>query len=266
VKSISREMAFCLFNKVCDLAETADIEKLIELGVTPEQANNIAKLKPSHIIRMNECVELTIDQDLIVEAIQGNMDTWSKNTGYHINTSAFLLNKLGLMACEPHPPQDLQDLNLAPSLIQILADATAMDFKRAAKSGIKFYKLSANESRLELTLSILMEEIKEEAIINKLIIGDASLAMLSAIAGTRKRWFTEQRTRLNVPLSSGGPPAKLNDDDDILAYRVWSDNLDLPLPERFLKVYEALNNIALRDIWASMKTWEIDSSYHQKIV
>jgi len=257
VSSIFTDMTYCLFNTVSELARSSDMEKLIELGITLDQANNIATLRPIQIARMKACIDLKINHELLIEALDSGTESCDDELVLHINTAALLLNRLGLISANNDVPIEVKELNLPANVVYRLSISSAEDFRRAARTGIKFFSLTANEDNLTITLEHLLEEMRHEDVLDQLILADASFSMLNAITGIRKRWFTEQRNRHNMPVSAGGPPTKLSFEDEIVAYQVWTKNAGLPVAERCLEVHKSLGDIALRDSWTSIKNWLI---------
>lgn len=255
LSSIFTDMTYCLFNTVSELARSNDVENLVELGVTQEQANYISMLRPIQIARMKNCINLNIDHDLLIEALDSDVEADDEELKLHVNTAALLLNRLGLISANNDVPTEVKEFDLPPNVIYRLSISSAGDFRRTARTGIKFFTLTANEQNLTMTLEHLIEEMHHEYVIDQLILADASHSMLNALTGIRKRWFTEQRNRHNMPVSAGGPPRKLSFEDEILAYQVWTKSAALPIAERCLEVHKSLGNIALRDSWTSIQKW-----------
>jgi len=254
VKSLYETMTYSFLTKLTNASNNVDIEQLTDMGLSPEQADRISRLPHAYLLKLcsfQNIIDITIDEELLSIAIErGSKQQRRFGDIPDMNITNTLLSNLATHASDPDEYRFLfQNLNLSPKFIPILASYSLLDILAVVKTGIIWYEITANSLKLEMALSQVEEAQLETELLRTLIKRDASFPMINALTGMGKAVFIDMRKAMGVPVTKGGPPRRLTDEEHEVLYYAWNETEGEPLPKRCLAVSKAIDNIPLRHIW-----------------
>lgn len=269
MQSLYTDMTYSFLTKLVHMSTNADIESISEMGVSAEQADIITALPHSDLRKLSRIYQL-IDIDVDVELLDKAISLARDGVRQHVDIPDMdvthkLLSNIASLAADEHESSSLAyKFNLSQRKVQEIAKLNLLDTLAIARTGIVWYEIIANEIKLPMALEFIAESHREAHSINQLVIGDASFPMVQALTGMGKAAFQEMRKSLNAPKTLGGPPRRLSDDEQVLAWHVWNQTKDQYTIERCLSVSKTLNNIALRHLWPTLSGW-IDKETQSRV-
>lgn len=248
-------VTFTFLGKIERAALENDKERILSLGLEPEQADRIAALRAGDVFKLSrifQIINIKLDEDLLLIAFnKAGEGDFVQHDIEDANITNELLRMLSYEAVQSVNHEYIsQEFGLSHSTIAQLSKLTLIDIARIVKTGIHFYTVSADEWRLPMALDFIEEQHREEENINKLIEADASYPMVHALTGMQKKPFQTIRKNMGLLQSSstGGAPKQLDQEQSHIAYKAWQDSEGLPIVDRCLAVHEAVN-VGLRHLW-----------------
>lgn len=230
-----------------------DLEQIIDLGVTPEQADTIASFRPVDIFKLSriyQVVDIQIDEEAFDKAInQANDGSFTLNDNDSAEMSGDLLRALASLSTELETTQRIQkQFNLSDEAIYKLSSLTLSDIANIIRTGIVFYEITANEEKMALALEYVLQQNREEEAVAQLLSADASWPMVSYITGMSKNSFQALRKKMGLPSRLQGAPKQLSEEQSSAVYYAWLDSAQQPFLERCLAVHKA-TDLSLRQLW-----------------
>ena len=254
MKSLYATMTYSFLTKLTNASSNVDIEELTDMGISPEQADRISRLPHAYLQKLcssHNIIEISIDEELLSKALErGSKCERHIGDVPDMGITNTLLSSLATHASDPEEYRFLfQTLNLSPKFIPILATYSLNDILAVCRTGIVWYEITANSLKLDMALSLVEEAQLETELLRTLIQRDASFPMINALTGMGKAVFQDMRKAMGVPITKGGPPRRLTDEEHEALYYAWNDTEGESLPKRCLSVSKAIDDIALRHIW-----------------
>jgi len=260
VQSLYTDMTYSFLVKLMDASLISDKERITELGFTPVQVNVISNLPHSDLYKLSriyKLLDISINEIYLTKAInQAKENVRCRSDIENMDITHKLLRNLSTLSAHETESKSLSELfNLSNKIISQLASMTIQDTLAIARTGIVFYEISANEFKLAMALEYIQESRREEEAINHLIVKDASWPMVHALTGMSRALFQEMRKSLNAPKTLGGPPRRLTEEEEIIAWNSWVKTANKTPLERCITVSQTLNDIALRHLWPTLSEW-----------
>ena len=230
-----------------------DIEQIIQMGVSKDEANTIASFRPVDVFKLSriyQIIDISIDETALEAAIkQAGEGTRSFTDNESAEIAGDLLRALSSLSTEPESVDRLQKhFSISEPTIYKLSSLTLIEIANIIRTGIVFYEISANEEKLSMAVEYVEQLNKEEATVEKLLSADASWPMVSFITGMSKNTFQAMRKRMDLPSRVAGAPKQLTEEQSSTFYYAWTKSKDKPFIERCLEVHEA-TQLSLRQLW-----------------
>ena len=269
MQSLYTDMTYSFLVKLMDTSLISDKERITELGFTPSQVKTISGLPHSDLFKLSRIynlVDISIDEILLEKAInQGKQGIRIHGDIQNIDITHKLLRNLSTLAAHETESKTLNQLfKISNKTITQLSKMSIQNTLAIARTGIVFYDITANEIKLAMALEFIQESRREEEAINQLIVKDASWPMVHTLTGMSRALFQEMRKSLNAPKTLGGPPRRLTEEEEIIAWNSWIDATGKSPLERCIVVSQRLNSIGLRHLWPTLSEWlkkESDEKY-----
>lgn len=260
MQSLYTDMTYSFLVKLMDTSLISDKERITELGFTTVQVNIISNLPHSDLYKLSriyKLLDISINEIFLTKAInQAKENVRCRSDIENMDVTHKLLRNLSTLSAHETESKSLSQLfNLSNKIISQLASMTIQDTLAIARTGIVFYDITANEVKLAMALEYIQEARREEEAISHLIVNDASWPMVNALTGMSRALFQEMRKSLNAPKTLGGPPRRLTEEEEILAWNSWASTAEKTPLERCIAVSQTLNTIALRHLWPTLSEW-----------
>ncbi|WP_330109787.1 STY4526/YPO1902 family pathogenicity island replication protein [Methylophaga thalassica] len=260
MQSLYTDMTYSFLIKLMDASLIVDKERITELGLTTDQVKVITALPHSDLYKLSRIyrlIDISVNELALTKAISLAKDNVRcRNDIENMDVTHKLLRNLSTLSAHETESKSLSQLfNLSNKIISQLASMTIQDTLAIARTGIVFYDITANEVKLAMALEYIQEARREEEAISHLIVNDASWPMVNALTGMSRALFQEMRKSLNAPKTLGGPPRRLTEEEEILAWNSWASTAEKTPLERCIAVSQTLNTIALRHLWPTLSEW-----------
>jgi hypothetical protein len=260
VQSLYTNMTYSFLTKLINTSLNADVESLSESGVTIKQVEILASLQHSDLFKLSkiyQLIDIYVDVPLLDKAISlAKNGVRSYGDVENMDITHKFLSQLSTLSADEHERLTLTSkFDLPPEKVKQLAAMNLHDTLAISRTGIVWYEITANEHKLPMALEFILETKRETEAINQLIIKDASWPMFLALTGMQRSVFQEMRKTLNAPKTLGGPPRRLTDMEEVVAWNAWKESAGKNPLERCLAVSQMLNDIALRHIWPTLSEW-----------
>ncbi len=149
-----------------------------------------------------------------------------------------------------HDYTSLERMSIKPSLAKEITNMSIGDIERLCNfNSLVCEPPSFDEARFEMLVKHIHREGARNKIIDRMILLDASQAMLYELAGIDNSDYRDRRRYLNLPKATSGRPASISEKQTTLLHEAWGQQRneeDMLL--RYFKVGVA-TRIPLSQIW-----------------
>jgi uncharacterized protein DUF2857 len=269
VQSLYTKMTYSFLTKLINTSLNSEIESIHDMGVTIDQVEKIASLTHGDLYKLSriyQLIDIHIDIDLLDKSISLAKEGIRHSSDVQdMDITHKLLRSLSTFAADDAESANLtKKLDIPAKKVRELAVMNLQDTLAIARTGLVWYEITANEIKLPMALEYILESQREAEAINQLIVKDASWPMVHALTGMGKAAFQEMRRNLNAPKTLGGPPRRLTDHEEILAWNAWKSCTGKYPLDRCLEVSKTLNDIALRHLWPTLSEWMKNEETQEK--
>lgn len=255
MQTLYASVSFSFLRKVEEATLSNDKEAVYNLGLDPEQADQISKMRAADVFklaRIYQLVNIEIDEELLKHSIeQAEQGITVQANIPDAELTGELLRNLSNEAMDSFNHELMtKEFGLSSDMLDTLATLSLSQISSIIKTGTVFYDISADEYRLPMALDFIAEQNREEESLSRLIEADASFPMVNALTGIHKKAFQLMRKKkgLMQTSASGGAPKQLDQEQAHIAYNAWVQSSGKPMIERCLAVHEAVN-VGLRHLW-----------------